>query len=172
MKQEDRYTVIKHTDEDAALTLAERTELYRLCTKVLAHRNRAGKAPLRCVVVEHDWPEYGPTWQALAARVDGTSGQTQEEPQSMAWPELSAEEMTALLRFCETCEDGQGYDIPKPMMNALAAIGVLQHMSAGIYAITVFGEAVVEKAGRPAQAFIGSEHFSKTQIPHDQGLAS
>lgn len=83
----------------------------------------------------------------------------------MAWPELSADAMTALMRFSETCEDGQGYDVPKPMMRALAAIGVVQHTSAGIYAITVFGEAVVEKAGQRAQAFMAREKESLLDAP-------
>ena len=39
--------------------------------KVNRLRARAGKQQLRCVVVEHDWPEYEPTWAAIERRVDG-----------------------------------------------------------------------------------------------------
>lgn len=30
-------------------------------------------------------------------------------------PELTIDERKAALRFCETCEDGQGFDVPKAM---------------------------------------------------------
>jgi len=33
---------------------------------------------MKCVVVEHDWPEYEPTWAAIAARVDGASQPTKD----------------------------------------------------------------------------------------------
>lgn len=71
MKREDRYTVLKHTDESAALNQIERANLYDLCDKVRIYREQAGKAPLRCAVVESDWPEYEPTWAAIGARVHG-----------------------------------------------------------------------------------------------------
>ena len=53
---------------------------------------------------------------------------------------LPAEAMAALLRFAETCEDGEGYDVPKPMMSKLAKIGLLQHVGGGIYTTTEMGD--------------------------------
>jgi hypothetical protein len=46
---------------------------------------------------------------------------------------LTDEEKTAALRFCETCEDGEGHDIPKPMMKRLAALGLVVHKGFGVY---------------------------------------
>jgi hypothetical protein len=68
----------------------------------------------------------------------------------VAWPKLTAEEMAALMRFFETCEDGEGYDVPKPMMKRLAAIGVVNHTSGGIYNITEFGQAIIDAPPPPA----------------------
>lgn len=61
------------------------------------------------------------------------------------WPELSTDEKTALWRFCETCEDGEGYDVPKDMMKRLATIGVVHHVNAGVYEITSFGQVVIDR---------------------------
>lgn len=170
MNRENRYIVIKHADADAVLTQQEQAALNRICTKVLTHRQKQGKEPLQCVVVEHDWPEYESTWHAIASRIDGTPGQTHDKAHSKDWPELSSDQLSALLRFCETCEDGQAYDVPKSMMKALAAIGVVQHMSAGIYSITEFGEAVIEKAGQSVPTFgdMESDQLSNTPIPHQE----
>ena len=37
--------------------------------------------------------------------------------------ELTDEEKRAAMRFCETCEDGEGYDVPKSMMKRLEQLG-------------------------------------------------
>lgn len=66
---EDRYTVIKHTDREGALTSAEEAALYRMCTKVQAYRAKVGKPPLQGLFVKKDWPEYEPTLAAIASRV-------------------------------------------------------------------------------------------------------
>jgi hypothetical protein len=58
-----------------------------------------------------------------------------QEP--VAW--MDADERQSFERFNETCADGEGYDVPKPMMRRLAEIGVIYHMSRGIYGITEFG---------------------------------
>lgn len=39
-----------------------------------------------------------------------------------AYPKLASQEQAALTRFCETCEDSEGYDVPKSMMQRLAPI--------------------------------------------------
>lgn len=70
MEREHRYIVLKSKDIQNALTKAERTLLEEFCAKARDYRERIGKQPLECVVVESDWPEYGPTWAAIEARVD------------------------------------------------------------------------------------------------------
>lgn len=57
---------------------------------------------------------------------------------------LNAEEMAALRRFNETCEDGEGYDVRKEMMKRLATIGVVRRTSGSIYEITEFGMYVLD----------------------------
>ncbi|MFK3741651.1 hypothetical protein [Massilia sp. TN1-12] len=57
---------------------------------------------------------------------------------------LNAEEMAALRRFNETCEDGEGYDVRKDMMKRLATIGVVRRTSGSIYEITEFGMYVLD----------------------------
>ena len=70
MKREQRYIVLKLTDVSAALTDADTKALKAICDKVTEHRVRRGAAMMDCVVVEHDWPEYEPTWAAIERRVD------------------------------------------------------------------------------------------------------
>lgn len=46
---------------------------------------------------------------------------------------LTNEENKAALRFCETSEDGEGYDVSKPMMRRLAELGLVVHKGGGWY---------------------------------------
>ena len=46
---------------------------------------------------------------------------------------LTEKEKNAALRFCETCEDGEGYDVPKAMMKRLADLGLVVHKGGGWY---------------------------------------
>lgn len=46
---------------------------------------------------------------------------------------LTDEEKNAALRFCETCEDGEGYDVPKAMMKRLGELGLVVHKGGGWY---------------------------------------
>jgi hypothetical protein len=69
-KREIRYVVLKATDLQAVgLTEAELDSLKAVCAKVDKHRRDAGMPDLECVVVEKDWPEYEPTWQAIERRM-------------------------------------------------------------------------------------------------------
>lgn len=71
MKREQRYIVLKLSDfPNASITEEEKEIFNTVCDKLTASRAKTGKPPLLCVVVEHDWPEYAPTWQAIEARVD------------------------------------------------------------------------------------------------------
>ena len=42
-------------------------------------------------------------------------------------------EVHAAHRFNETCEDGEGYDVKKPMMNRLEELGLVVHKGCGYY---------------------------------------
>lgn len=57
---------------------------------------------------------------------------------------VSDEDIKHLMRFHETTEDGEGYDVPKPIMKRLASIGLIGHSSAGRYFITDFGQSVID----------------------------
>ncbi|KWU26289.1 hypothetical protein [Burkholderia cenocepacia] len=46
---------------------------------------------------------------------------------------LTEEERAAALRFVSTCEDGEGYDVPKPMMMRLRELGLVKHLGGGWY---------------------------------------
>ena len=46
---------------------------------------------------------------------------------------LTDDEKAAALRFCITCDDDEGYDVPKPMMKRLAALGLVVHKGGGWY---------------------------------------
>ena len=70
-KREERYLVFKLSDVEEHFTPGEKQQLARLVEVQRVGREEAGKAPLECVVVESDWPEYEPTWRAIEARVTG-----------------------------------------------------------------------------------------------------
>lgn len=79
-------------------------------------------------------------WAMAAVREIAAYGTTQGKS---SLPTLTHEEYQALERFCETSDDGEGYDVPKSMMRRLAEIGVVNHTSRAIYALTLFGRFVV-----------------------------
>lgn len=68
-KREHRYYVAKKADVDKHLSKGDRDLLERILARLAQKRHMAGKPPLECVVVESDWPEYEPTWEALEQRV-------------------------------------------------------------------------------------------------------
>jgi hypothetical protein len=75
------------------------------------------------------------------------------------------DELAALRRFHECVSDGEGYDVPKPMMKRLAEIGLLRHVSAGYYEHTVFGLAVLDGE------FASQPHpTGDTQAPHPEAV--
>ena len=74
-QREERYLVFKLSDVAEHFTFGERLQLARLAEVQRVGRKEAGKAPLDCVVIEADWPEYEPTWRAIEARVTGTQAQ-------------------------------------------------------------------------------------------------
>lgn len=69
MQRENRYIVLKLSDVKGLpehLGLA----LDKVLDAVQFKRSFEEKPPLQCVVVESDWPEYEPTWQAIEQRID------------------------------------------------------------------------------------------------------
>ena len=62
---------------------------------------------------------------------------------------MTNDERAAFERFNETCEDGEGYDIPKQVMKRLAVIGVVHHASGGVYSMTEFGHWVLDNTTPP-----------------------
>ena len=71
--RENRYLVIKRSDLER-IKFAIKPEAwaaYETIEKLVSiSRENEGKPPLCCVVVESDWPEYEPTWDAIEKRVD------------------------------------------------------------------------------------------------------
>ena len=67
-----RYVVLKNADIMQCLTVNELIELRYIQARVGEHRAKLGKPRLDCVVVESDWPEYGPTWNAIEMRMTGS----------------------------------------------------------------------------------------------------
>lgn len=59
------------------------------------------------------------------------------------WPRLQEQDINALMRFNETCEDGEGYDIGTEAMARLVEIGLAGKGSHGIRNITPFGQWVI-----------------------------
>ncbi|QBQ72155.1 hypothetical protein HWC14_gp06 [Serratia phage Parlo] len=70
MKRENRYIVLKKSDVEAALSPIGRDNLGNLCWHVDQYREKVGKAPLVCAVVESDWPEYDHVWELIRLRVE------------------------------------------------------------------------------------------------------
>ena len=71
-RRETRYVVLKNADIMQCLTINELIELRRIQARVAEHRSAIGKPRLDCVVVEADWPEYEPTWEAIEVRMTGS----------------------------------------------------------------------------------------------------
>ena len=69
-RREPRYIVFKIKDIVGVLTGAEQRELQRMVNKIAKGRARAGKATFNAVVVEQDWPEFEPTWEAIETRMN------------------------------------------------------------------------------------------------------
>ena len=72
-KRDDRYLVLKYSDIEKYLDDdMDRLELEVFAEKIANGRMEDGRERLlKCVVVEHDWPEYEPTWKAIEDRVTG-----------------------------------------------------------------------------------------------------
>ena len=78
--REDRYIVFKLSDVERYLTDKDRAHLAMMKREIDAGRDCANKPPFKGLIVEADWPEYEPTWRAIAARVTGA-----EQPSAHAF---------------------------------------------------------------------------------------
>lgn len=58
--------------------------------------------------------------------------------------ELDEDQSHALLRFDETCQDGQEYDVGRVMMKRLASIGMVRWCGGSRFEITDAGISAVE----------------------------
>ena len=67
-EREYRYLVIKVKDARKYLDAEDQHALEEIADRIERGRIADGKEALLCVVVEHDWPEYEPTWAAIEAR--------------------------------------------------------------------------------------------------------
>ncbi|WP_367154697.1 hypothetical protein [Methylomonas sp. HYX-M1] len=76
MQLETRYRVFKIKDIESYLTVDGQELLDDLSRKINRIRLFDGKEILQGLFVEHDWPEYESTLQAIANRVDGIQPQT------------------------------------------------------------------------------------------------
>lgn len=61
-----------------------------------------------------------------------------------AWPRIQDRDLDALIRFNETCEDGEGYDIGEEAMNRLVEIGLCRKGDRRVRWITPFGQWVID----------------------------
>jgi hypothetical protein len=74
-QREKRYIVIKKTDLEAiqiSLAPVEKQSFNNVLDELAKYRDVVGKAPLECVVVEKDWPEFELVWKLIEARMTGT----------------------------------------------------------------------------------------------------
>jgi len=95
--REKRYIVFKLSDIGRFLTGNQIASLYKMEDEIAQCRKDDGKATLKCVVVESDWPEYGPTWQAIEDRVTGKSTHSAVVPEDVRKAVLDEREACANL---------------------------------------------------------------------------
>ena len=70
MKLENRYIILKRKDVEQHLNEDEKITFSALCETVDEGRRDCGKESVEGLVIESDWPEFGPTLRRLATRVD------------------------------------------------------------------------------------------------------
>ena len=71
MEREHRYWVAKTKDVEKYLSEEQQLSLDRFLTKIRIGRLKDGKADVKTVCVDSDWPEYETVWRMIEARVDG-----------------------------------------------------------------------------------------------------
>ena len=71
MDRETRYMVLKLSDINKYLFPDEIENLIKMSNTIVEERADDGKPPLKCVVVEDDWPMYEATWKSIEKFADG-----------------------------------------------------------------------------------------------------
>lgn len=69
--RENRYLVFKRKDIARYLSDTDMTQLRHLSGLITKGREKDGRVPLNCVVVEYDWPESEAVWSMIEARMTG-----------------------------------------------------------------------------------------------------
>lgn len=67
--REHRYLVLKLKDVNL-LSDSHKNQLEDICQRIEVIRADRGAAPLACVVVENDWPEYEYVWGLIQHRME------------------------------------------------------------------------------------------------------
>lgn len=130
-EREDRYAVIKIKDAKAALSEEQLCQLDGLLIEIDQWRNRHAKRPLKCVVVEDDWPQYEQVW-ALLGDTEAHAPRAKERPEwtgpcdGLPYPRM-------------TCLYWEGFS-PKGSWREVSIIGtdldgraVFQYLDSGAY---------------------------------------
>lgn len=88
---------------------------------------------------------------------------------------ITLTELQSLMRFKECVDDGEGYDLDNAEIQRLAKIGLVRHISAGLYELTLFGEAVASgtldlpRSDAPSPSLTNSDnqvYLSQTQADY------
>lgn len=114
MKRENRYIVLKKSDVEAALSPIGRDNLGNLCWHVDQYREKVGKAPLVCAVVESDWPEYEHVWELIRLRVEKATIPAETVQTIVDVPAVDA----ALRSFYEDATNDNAFFLVRSIMEA------------------------------------------------------
>jgi len=119
-KRENRYMVLKRDYIADFLLTPEAKAAWDTIQKIHdAARKQRGKGPLVCLVVEHDWPEFEPTWEEIQRRMEGRPTIMDEE--------LGRWQKAIYDMICDRAPDanidGGGCDSGNPLDLTLAEIG-------------------------------------------------
>jgi hypothetical protein len=101
--------VLKYKDTSKYLTLNECHVLEKLLQKIKDGRAMDGKLELQAVVVEHDWPEYEPIWDAIQRRMEGRQtleAELQSEVEQLKQSHDFAAKRLRVLARAAGCEEG------------------------------------------------------------------
>lgn len=57
-------------------------------------------------------------------------------------PRINSQHLVDLNRFCDCCEDSEGYDIPGERMRSLSSVGLVTGGRFGYYTLTDYGQKI------------------------------
>ncbi len=119
MKREDRYIVIKQADveegrKSGRITHNDQFQLNAVADLLTVSRADHGKAPLQCVVVENDWPEYEHVWELIRLRVEKATIPAETVQTIVDAPAVDA----ALRSFYEDATNDNAFFLVRAIMEA------------------------------------------------------